>query len=125
MLSQDTIDTFRRLLSLYSGVSIVRFRAHPSGRAWVVMKITDQGTLSRLAHWAADAVVDFFILPEGSGERLSPERLSYQLRAEPSPDSSEPELQIVTLCVCMAEDLARLGLLERDEADRLRRGWGF
>ncbi|MEZ5939972.1 MAG: hypothetical protein R3C18_01185 [Planctomycetaceae bacterium] len=125
MLNQETIDTLQRLLRLYSGLSIDRFRAHPNGCVWVVMEITDQLTVARLAQWASDAVVDFFILPEGEGERLSPERIRYQLRAEPAADESEPELRVVTLCVCLAEDLWNLGLLERNEVDRLRSAWGF
>ncbi len=124
MLDQKTIDAFKRLLGLYEGVEVERLHADPTGSAWAVMKITEQETAGRLAQWAADAVVDFFILPEGDGRTFS-ERIRYQLRAAPSSNESEPELRVVTFCVCLAQDLANRGLLERDEVAELRHGWGY
>jgi hypothetical protein len=59
-------------------------------------------------------------------ELASPDVIRYVLRATPSPgDEGETQLKVVVLCVCMAEQLASLGLLDREEADRLRAGWGF
>jgi len=48
----------------------------------------------------------------------------YGLRAEPG-SVEEPELNVVPLCVNMAEQLASLGLLDREEVRTLRAGWGW
>jgi hypothetical protein len=144
MLDSDTIAAGCRLLGLYKGVTVEHFQGHPFGRASFILRITDPTSVARLAYCASDACVDFLVWPVGhawpieegiraSDPRVrseedwaSPNLIRYQLRAEPSSgDEGEPELRVVVLCVCMADQLADLGVLSREEASQLRAGWGF
>ena len=128
MLDAATMDVCRRLVGLYEGVTIERFRAHPSGAAHIVMRITEPATVARLAHCATNSNVGMLVWGDSRGstedEWASPERIRYELRAEPG-SVEEPELNVVTLCVNMAEQLASLGLLDREEVRTLRAGWGW
>lgn len=128
VLDPATMETCRRLVGLYKGLTIERFRAHPTGSAHIVMRITEPSTVARLAHCAIHANVAFLVWADSRGsteeEWASPERIRYELRAEVGP-AEEPQQAVVLLCVGMAEELASLGLLERSEVESLRKGWGF
>lgn len=128
MLDAATMDVCRRLVSLYPGVTVEHFRGHPTGAAHIAMRITEPATVARLAHCAIDANVGMLVWAESRGSTeedwASPDRVRYELRAEPGTEE-EPQLSVVILCVCMAEELSELGLLDRAEARALRAGWGF
>jgi hypothetical protein len=142
MLDQEMIAACCRLLGLYKGVTVEHSSGHSSGRASFTLRITEPASVARLAFHASDAVMAFEVwpashlsppAPSGQAGRVrseeelaSPDVIRYVLRATPSPgDEGETQLKVVVLCVCMAEQLASLGLLDREEADRLRAGWGF
>ena len=142
MLDPETIAACCRLLGLYNGVTVEQFSAHPSGNACFTVRITEPASVARLAYHASDAVMGIevwptsHLFPPAPGERATKERseeelvstdlVRYVLRATPSPrDEGEPELKVVVLCVCMADQLTGLRLLDREEANRLRAGWGF
>jgi hypothetical protein len=143
MLDPETIATCCRLLVLYKGVTVERSSGHPSGHASFTLRIAEPASIARLAFHASDAVMSFEVWPtshlfppppsearvrarRSEEEWCSPELIRYVLRATPSPnDEGEPQLKVVVLCVCMAQQLADLGLLDREEVVRLRAGWGF
>jgi hypothetical protein len=128
VLDSATMETCRRLVGLYKGVTIERFQAHPSGSANIVMRIMEPATVARLAHCAIHANFSLLVWADSRGtteeEWASPERIRYELRAG-SGTADEPELSVVILCVAMAEELATLGLLDSAEAKTLRSAWGF
>jgi hypothetical protein len=142
MLDEETIAACCRLLGLFKGVTVEHFQGHSSGRASFTLRITEPASVARLAFHASDAVMSLEVwptshwlspAPDGQAVRgrseeewASPDLIRYVLRATPSAgDESEPQLKVVVLCVCMAEQLASLGLLDREEVGRLRAGWGF
>jgi hypothetical protein len=136
MLDPETIATCCRLLGLYDGVTVEHSRGLPSGYACFILRITDPASVARLAYCASDACVDFSVWPVGhawplrEGETIdpdwaSPNRIRYQLRAEPDAGSGEPESKVVVLCVCMVDQLVGLGRVDGDERDRMRAGWGY
>ena len=144
VLDSETMAVFCRLLNLYDGVTIDNVRSHPSGSASVMLQIAETTTVARLAYHASDACMEFIIWPVGhngprpEGVEAYPgysgckdwdeakwaSRIRYNLRATPS-TSEESGLSVVTFCVCMVEELASLKRLAREEANQLRRGWGF
>ena len=140
-LDRETIAACCRLLGLFKGVAVEHSSGHPSGKASFTLRITDPASVARLAFLASDAVMALEVWPtshlfppalvQGTSVRseeewASPDLLRYVLRATPLPgDEGEPERKVVTLCVCMAEQLARLGPLDREEANRMRAAWGF
>ncbi|VTS07584.1 hypothetical protein [Tuwongella immobilis] len=128
MLDTATMETCRRLVGLYRGVTIERFRAHPNGSAHIVMRITEPATVARLAHCAIHANVGMLVWADSRGsteeEWAFPDRVRYELRAAPG-SGDEPQLAVVLLCVGMAEELADLGVVDREEVKSLRAGWGF
>lgn len=143
MLDQETIAACSHLLGMYKGVTVERTFGVPSGRASFTLRITDQASIARLAYNASAAVMGFEVWPtahlnlsppppiqhvraRSEADWASADLIRYVLRAEPSPgDEGEPQLKVVVLCVCMADQLAGLGLLDQAEAKRLRAGWGF
>lgn len=136
MLDANTIATCNRLLGMFPGVTVEHTTAHSSGRASFILRITESASVYRIACCASDACVGFLVWPVGHAWPLeegatidpdvsSPNRIQYQLVAEPSSAENEPELTVTTLCVGMAEQLASLGLLDREEVRELRAGWGF
>ena len=136
MLDASTIATCNRLLGMFPGVTVEHTTAHSSGRAGFILRITESASVYRLACCASDACIPFLVWPVGQAWPLkkgatidpdvsSPNRVQYQLAVEPSSAEDEQESRVITLCVGMAETLASLGLIEREEVRELRAGWGF
>jgi hypothetical protein len=113
----------RLLLVMYEGVTIDRLRTHPSGHATVTLRITSPASVARLACWATNSNIGCSVWGDSrgttEGEWASPDRVRYELRAEPEPEGAEPPSAVQMFCNHLIDDLRDRGHLSEGEATRL------
>ena len=134
ILNSETVSDVEFILSLYPHLLIDKVSWHPNGTMSVILRISILATVARLACHASDANCDFRIWPVGHNgpipsdldnssrkDRTDTEwgsRIQYQLQFTANS-------RIITFCVCMAEELVSMNLLERADADRFSAKWGW
>lgn len=116
---------------MLEGVTVDRMRSHPSGYATITMKIANSASIARLASWAANTNVTFFVwchpfetadeeCRTTDEEWASPDRVRYELRGGTNPRGSpDSPSNMQLLCGHLIEYLAAREILAGADANRL------
>ena len=120
----ETLASLHQLMQHYDGVVIDPL----SGRGRVVLRIADSGSLARLVYSAGAANLGVHVWTTSRGEldadRADIRYLRYDiLIPEEKGGDGEPPSNLQIMCAYMVWDLARRGVLERSEANRMLAAW--